>query len=57
MFERSPLIVDIDAMNSFNVDLFPSAMAEYNVASVDLFTICRSGFGFEVVELGWLRSC
>lgn len=52
MFERSPLIVEIDAMNSFNVDLFPSAMAEYDVASVDLFTICRSGFRFEVVDSG-----
>lgn len=52
MFERSPLIVEIDAMNSFRVDLFPSAMAEYDVVSVDLFTICRSWFRFEVVDSG-----
>jgi hypothetical protein len=37
--ERSPLIVEMDAMNSLNVDLLPSAMVTTDVDSADdLFT-------------------
>ena len=31
MFERSPLTVEMDAMNSFNVDLLPSTMVKIGV--------------------------
>lgn len=43
MFERSPFTVEMDAMNSFNVDLLPSTMVISGVdpcwRSVDVVSI------------------
>lgn len=44
IFDRSPFIVEMDAMNSFNVDLLPSAMVALVDPAGDLLMGCRSGF-------------
>ena len=42
--ERSPFTVEMDAINSFSVDLLPSTMVKFGVDAVgDLFMWCRSG--------------
>jgi hypothetical protein len=44
----------MDAMNSLNVDLLPSAMVIPDVdAADDLFTWCRSGFKFRIWSCSW----
>lgn len=52
MLDRSPLIVEMDAMNSFKVDLLPSAMLEFIVdLARDLFMWCRSGVSVQMWSL------
>ena len=61
MLDRSPFIVEMDAMNSFKVDLLPSAMLEFIVDFArDLFMWCRSGVSVQMWSLCCflvLRAC